>query len=222
MPITASVGGSARQDPIPAGSHHAICFGVVAIGTQPSKIEEYVPKKKVVLIWELPEERGDFGEKSNVPRTISKRYTLSMNPKANLRKDLESWRGRPFTDVEAAKFDIGALIGANCMVNVVHTERNGSQYANVTALMPIPKGMSKRTNENPNLYFNLEEAIDAAMVAGAKDVDFPANLPPWLVEASQESDEYKAFIGAASAPKPAAAAKPAPKQQDLEGEGVPF
>jgi hypothetical protein len=219
MPITASVGG-AKKEPVPAGSHHAICYGVVAVGTQPSLIADYKPQKKVMLLWELPLERGDFGEKKDVPRGISKRYTLSMNPKASLRKDLESWRGKPFSDADAAKFDIGALIGANLMINVVHTEKGGATYANVAALMPLPKGMNKMTNENPSLYFNLEEAINDAFVAGLKDIEFPATMSPWLVEDCKKSGEYISFLGKVNS-KPIAPA-PAPKQASLATEEVPF
>lgn len=219
MPITASVGGGSKKEPISAGSHHAICYGVVAIGTQPSNIAEFAPKKKVCLLWELPQERGDFGDRTNVPRGISKRYTLSMNPKASLRKDLESWRGKPFSDADAAKFDIGALIGANLFINVVHTERNGSVYGNVAALMPLPKGMNKMTNENPSLYFNLDEAINAAFADGKKDVEFPAAMPPWLIEDCKKSEEYIFFLGKASKP---AAPVAAPKQASLPSEDVPF
>lgn len=219
MPITAKVGGQ-KKDPVPAGSHHAICYGVVAVGTQPSSIPEFKPAKKVILLWELPQERGDFGDKINVPRGISKWYTLSMHPKSNLRKDLESWRGRPFTDSEAAKFDIGTLIKANLMLNVVHSEKSGSTYSNVAALMPLPKGMNKMTNENPSLYFNLEEAINDSFVSGARDIEFPAGMPAWLIEDCKKSEEYTSFLGKASA-KPAVPA-PAPKQASLDTEEVPF
>lgn len=218
MPITAPVG-AAKKDPVAAGSHHAICYGVVAVGTQKSSVAEFKPQKKVMLLWELPQERGDFGDKKDVPRGISKRYTLSMNPKASLRKDLESWRGKPFNDAEAARFDIGALIGANLMLNVVHTERNGATYANVAALMPLPKGMTKMTNENPSIYFNLEEAINEAFVNGDKDITFPAGLSPWVIEDCKQAEEYISFIGKVS--KPAAPA-PVAKQASLATEEVPF
>lgn len=221
MPITASVGGGARQSPIAAGSHHAVCYGVVAIGTQPSSDPKFKPKKKVILLWELPNERGDYGEKTNVPRVISKKYTLTMNPKGSLRPDLESWRGKPFSDADASRFDVAALIGANCFLNIVHAERNGSTYANVAALMPLPKGMPKITNEYPNLYFNLEEAINGAFADGKTDVEFPVNLTPWLIEDCKKSEEYLSFLGKVSKP-PVSSYAPAPKQASLPSEDVPF
>jgi hypothetical protein len=43
---------------------------------------------------------------------VQKRYTLSSHKKSTLRRDLEAWRGRPFTDSQADDFDIDMLIGA--------------------------------------------------------------------------------------------------------------
>jgi hypothetical protein len=68
-----------------------------------------------------------------------------LHEKARLRKDLESWRGRAFTDAELKNFDLEVLIGANCLLNVVQSSKNGSTYANVSAVMPIKKGMDKIT-----------------------------------------------------------------------------
>lgn len=221
MPITAPVGGT-KSEPISAGAHHAICYGVCSIGVQPTASKEYAPKKKVVIMWELPNERADFGEKKDQARTTSRRYTLSMNPKASLRKDLENWRGKPFTDAEAAKFDISTLIGANCMLNIVHAERNGTVYADVNTIMPMMKGMPKRTNENPPLYFSIEEAIDTAMVNNAPDIEFPGNTPEWLKLRAKESAEYVGYIGEKNTPKAAPAPAPKVVQASLGDESTPF
>lgn len=225
MPITAPLGGT-KSEPVTAGAHHAICYGVVAIGTQPTVSKEYAAKKKVTLLWELPNERADFGEKKDQVRVVSRSYTLSMNPKASLRKDLENWRGRPFTDEEAVKFDISTLMGANCMLNVVHEERGGSVYANVAAIMPLPKGMPKKTNENPPLYFNVEEGIEAALMKHAADLEYPANLPPWIIERIKKSGEYLAYTGKAAEAKSNNGTQIGPKPvAEVQGElskDVPF
>jgi hypothetical protein len=220
MPITAPVGGS-KSEPISAGAHHAICYGVVSIGTQPTQSKEYAPKKKVVILWELPNERADFGEKKDQARSTSRRYTLSMNPKASLRKDLENWRGRPFTDTEAAKFDISSLIGANCFINCVHEDRAGTVYANVASIMPLPKGMPKKTNENPPMYFSVEEAIENAMITLTPDIEFPSNLPGWLQERVKACGEYISYCGEKNTPKAPAPAAPKATQASL-GEDTPF
>lgn len=191
MPIKADT--KSKTPPVAAGTYTAVCYGVLAVGTQAPKDSKFPPKKKVIIVWELPDERGTFDGKDQ-PRAVSKKYTLSLNEKASLRKDLESWRGRQFTDAELGTFEIDRLIGANCMLNIIHVEKAGNTYVNVAGVVPVPKGMPKRGHENNRLYFNLEEAIDTALVTG-EPVEFPATMPEWMVEMAKESEEYKAFLG---------------------------
>ena len=81
---------------------------------------------KVMLTWELPEELAVFNEdKGPEPYSVSKTYTLSMHEKSTLRKDLESWRGKGFTELEAAKFDITKLLGVPCLLTI--TRQPGKQ-----------------------------------------------------------------------------------------------
>ena len=65
-----------------------------------------------------------------------------MHEKAALRKDLESWRGKPFTAQELEGFDLEALLSVGCFINVMHQTREGQTYANVAAVMRLPKGMT--------------------------------------------------------------------------------
>ena len=58
-----------------------------------------------------------------------------------MRKDLESWRGRPFTDSELEGFDLDNLLSVPAMISVVHNAVQGSVYANVAAIMKLPKGV---------------------------------------------------------------------------------
>ena len=214
MPIKADAGVS-NTPPVSVGSHQAVCYGVVAIGTQPS--EKFTPRKKVIIFWELPHERGDFGDKKNVPRTISKRYTLSLGERASLKADLENWRGKPFSDGELSTFEIDRLIGANCLLSVQHESKGPKTYANVTAVMPLTKGMARANQELPKVYFNLDEALERALVENAP-VYFPPELPEWVVNLCKASEEYVAHAGG----KPAAQPSEAPASQSLQDETVPF
>ena len=54
------------------------------------------------------------------PRAISETYTNSLGEKANLRKMLENWRGRAFTQEEMDGFDLRNVLGKACMISVVH------------------------------------------------------------------------------------------------------
>lgn len=74
------------------------------------------------------------------PFTVRKIYTASLHEKSNLHKDLKAWRGRPFTAEELAGFDLEKVLGAPCQVLVQHTEKDGSVWANVAAVMKAAPG----------------------------------------------------------------------------------
>lgn len=126
--------------PAPAGVHQGICCDVIDKGMV---TEEYEGRKrtthKVVIVWQINESDPE----THLRYTVSKRYTVSQHEKATLRKDLQSWRGRPFTNDELRGFDLDHVLGVNALLNVVHNERDGNVYANVEAVMPIPKGTPK-------------------------------------------------------------------------------
>jgi hypothetical protein len=94
-------------------------------------------KHKIVIVWKIDENLDDGG-----PFFVRRRYTCSLHEKAILRRDLESWRGRPFTDQELQAFDLENLLSVGCLTNVIHETRNGSVYANVASVMRLPRGMT--------------------------------------------------------------------------------
>jgi len=127
--------------PAPEGTHQAVCVDVIDKGMQPNPFKDGALQHKVDLAWQIGELRDD-GKRF----VIYKRYTASLNEKATLRHDLESWRGKPFTAAELKGFDLESVIGANCLLNVVHraSQSDASRiYANVAAVMPLLKGMTK-------------------------------------------------------------------------------
>lgn len=153
MPLVMPAKGSDFSPP-PEGNHVAVCFRVVDLGTQETSFKGEAKRAHQILIsWELPEEKMDDGR----PFTIGRKYTYSSSTKSNLRKDLESWRGKPFEDWELGEFDIGKLLGAGCMLNVMHEERNGNTYANIKAIARLPKGLPTPTVENPPVCFSLSD-----------------------------------------------------------------
>ena len=68
---------------------------------------------------------------------VNKEYTLSLSKKANLTKDLASWRGKPFEAGE--KIDLEKLIGANCILTVGENEKG---YNVIEAIKPNTKGLT--------------------------------------------------------------------------------
>jgi hypothetical protein len=222
MPI--NVSNKTKSDPVPAGTHHAVCYGIIAVGTQPS--EKFTPRQKIIVCFEIPAERITIKDQ-DLPRGISKRYTLSLNEKSSLRKDLQSWRGKPFTQEELNGFDVSKVIGSNCLISVLHSDRAGAVYADISGISALPRQMASVRPENTPLYFNLLESIDLAKKTGNTDVNWPSELPAWVQKICSQADEYLAFRGGESADSPAAKTiGKLMETQDLAAEGdsesVPF
>lgn len=122
--------------PAPEGTHQAVCVDVIDKGEMETP---WGQKRKIDIRWQISElmENGK-------PFIVQKRYTASLNEKAVLRHDLQAWRGKPFTFDELAQFDIETVIGANCLVNVIHRKGSkGGTFANVASVAPLVRGMSK-------------------------------------------------------------------------------
>lgn len=149
------------QNPIPEGVHIAKCYAIYDIGTQEKIWQEEVKfKRQVVIAFEIPEERiiiEKDGEKKDLPRAISKLYTLSLYKSAPLRKDLEAWRGKMFTKEELAGFDLKNVAGKSCMLQIVHEpKKDGSGiWVNINSLMSLPGGAKHEGTENPVVVWSI-------------------------------------------------------------------
>lgn len=137
MPIYASSGKKGKFEPCPAGPQVGVLVDVIDLGM---KETAYGQKHKVRLVWQTSELMTN-----DKPFVVSREYNLSLNEKATLRKDLESWRGKKFTDTEAEAFDLETLLGINGTLNVIHTEPtpDGKIWANVLSIAPMMKGMPR-------------------------------------------------------------------------------
>ena len=121
---------------VSAGIMQAVCYASWDIGIQKKEyMGEYLEYHQVMLAFE-GEEIDDRGERMK----LNKFYTLSLGIKANLRKDLESWYGRTLTEKELADgIETDTLIGKNCMLNIVLSDKG---KAKVTAVMPLMKNLT--------------------------------------------------------------------------------
>ena len=150
MPTVESGAGFER---CPEGNHLAVCYEVIDLGTQETTWEgETKRQRKIWIGWETTSEQMEDGR----PFVIGRRYTFSSHEKSTLRKDLESWRGKKFTDEEIAKFDIKSLIGCACFLNVVHSTKGDRTYANITTVAALPKGTATPELVNPKTYVSLD------------------------------------------------------------------
>lgn len=134
----------------PQGNHVATCYQVIDLGFQESNWQGNISwKHKVFVNFELSNEKMKDGR----PFSVGARYTLSLHEKAELRKALESWRGRGFTEQELEGFDLFNILDKPAMVNVQHNEG----YANIAAVTPLPKGMEAPKKENETIFYSLDD-----------------------------------------------------------------
>ena len=132
---------------VPAGTHMAICYGIVDLGTQAYSYQgEQKQARQCRVLWELHGEDAD-GQPLTLddgrPLSLSQRYTLSLAEKAKLRKTLISWRGREFTAAELRGFDLRTIIGAPCMLTVTHAVKGDKTFANVDTVTAVPAALKK-------------------------------------------------------------------------------
>jgi hypothetical protein len=177
MGTTAKAGGT-EFPKAPAGTHIARCYQVIDLGHQKIVFQGQEQwKHKVLLSWELCNELMTEGESTGKPFSISNRYTLSLSDKSILGPMLEAWRGKPFSPSEREGFDIKNVLGAYCMLNVVHNTEGDKTYANVSAVMALPKGSEKPAPANKNIYFDLDN----------DDINV---LPEWIQNIIKKSREF--------------------------------
>lgn len=181
MPILATDTGGKDFKKVPPGAHFAICNMVVDCGLQEGFQKK--PQHKIYIRWEVPDERVAYekdGKAIEGPCSIGRFYTLSLSEKANLRKDLENWRGRTFTEDELKGFDIENVLGKPCQIMVTHDQSGTKTYANVTGLMGVSKDQKERASkakpENEPISFSLDDPDEKKF----------GRLPNWLQEKINE------------------------------------
>lgn len=172
-------------EPAPAGTHIARCYGCVSLGTQHSEL--FADAFKVMLLFELPFEtvKMDGGE---MPMTISKEYTLSLGKKSNLRKHLDSWRGRPFNENELAGFEVSKVVGAPCQLTIVHTKNTqGNTYAKIEAITGLAKGMTCPEQKHKSIKYEISDGNEQTS-------EVFKSLPEWIRKKIQACEEWNPQI----------------------------
>lgn len=158
----------------PQGVHHAVCCDVVDLGIVSTPFGD---KSQVQIRWQV-----DLANSKGDRYVVRKNYTRTLAPKANLRKDLEMWRGRPMTEKETEMFDLERLLGINCQIQVMHKlADNGSVYANVVAVLPIAKNVAKIAVENYQRQKDREQAQDDPRPGSVREAD------PWSAPDSPQT-----------------------------------
>lgn len=194
----AKVTASAQRDfkLVPAGSHAAICNLVAHMGLQNgSYMGKPKVQPKVYLRFQIPAERIEWekdGTKHEGPMSIGATYTESLSEKANLRKVLEGWRSRAFTDAELAGFELFNVLGLPCMISVIHdTWEDGSTHASIQSISKMPKGMPAPVLEGDILKYDAEHTAELT------------KLPEWLQK--KIAEQVKPENKVRATPEPVAA-----------------
>ena len=144
-------GGGDFEQPEP-GTYAAICYRIIDLGTQYGEYQGVPNEKEQTLISFELNELMTTGDSAGKPFVVSKFYTTSLGKKANLRRDLESWRGRAFTDEELAGFDPKNILGKSCMLSLTMTDKGKIKISTISKL---PKGMNAPAPVNPQVFFTL-------------------------------------------------------------------
>lgn len=173
MALIVSDTGGGDFTPAPEGTHFGACDMVVDLGKQKTSFQGVDSVKHQIYVrWQIPGERIEWtdgnGEKKEGPVVIGKTYTASLGEKSNLRKDLQSWRGRAFTEAELKGFDISKLLGVGATISIVHNHKEGKTYANIGAIGGLPKNMPAIQVENGTMLYDPDH------------LDTFEKLPKWL------------------------------------------
>lgn len=209
-PLLAPVGAPPRPTP-EGGNHIGRLYSIVDLGTHLETIKgDKKVMRKFIFTWELPELLHNFtGEGVKEPFAVSNRFTYSMNAKANLRKFIDNWRGKPLTDDEAAAFDIGKMLGQPCLVNLIVKPKTegGGNTAYVGGCSKLMKGQVCPKPYNRPVEYRIEYGQDPTF----------KELPEWQQKIIMESHEFK---GVSAAQPDSTAATDA--QADAADDAPPF
>ena len=171
---------------IDAGTYQAVCVELLDIGLRESNtfdkagvINGTTEKAKICIVWELTETRED-GKRF----VFCKEYVNSLHEKATLRKDLNSWRGVPFSAEELKGFDLEKVINTNCMVNIeAYKKQSGGEGRKIASVGKLMKGLEKiqasETYQRPKFIDDILRAqhIDNVGIEGHSEENPSDNLP---------------------------------------------
>ncbi len=165
-------------EPLAPGTYVARCVNVVDLGVQKTP---FGGKEKVYFGFEVPSERVEWTDKQGVehegPAFIGSTYTLSINDNSILGQHLTGWRGKAFTPEEREGFDLFNVLGAPCMLSVVHDTNGTKVYANINSISRMPKGQKAPEAESELIGYT------------PGDPQFAGNfdkLPEWLQKKVQD------------------------------------
>jgi len=182
MALTISESGGGSFEQAPKGNHNATCYRLIDVGTHDETYEgETKQRHSIFIYWELNDTKMEDGQ----PFSIMKQYTLSLNEKSALFKDLCAWRKKQFTDEERKAFNLTTILGMTCDLDIGETKTGNSK---VIAVYSPDGGAKKNPTVNEQIAFDIDEYVD-----GNKDmISSWVDLPSWVQTKIDDSFEVKA------------------------------
>lgn len=179
---------SQKRDIIPSGSYPARCISMIDIGTIPTEWQgEKKSRTLIRLKFELPTLTKVFNpEKGEQPYVIERQFTKSLHEKSALLPFLNNWRGKALTPDDCQAFDLSKLLGAECMLSIVHNSSGDKTYANIGGISTLPKGLECPAQFNHSFIWDYNDYFNADAITS--DNDF---IPSWLQETIKTSSEWR-------------------------------
>ena len=147
--ITAK-GSDVKFTPHPEGQFVAQCVDAIDLG---EKVEDYpgTPEKlvhKCALVFRTGEKNPETHEFID----IAQEFTVSMGEKANLRKALESWRGKPYSEAQIEEgVPIHKLTSNWALLTIAQKRSNkGRTYAFIQSIVGVPVAMRQSLPQFPS------------------------------------------------------------------------
>lgn len=169
--------GNTDFEPAPADMHNGVCIGVFDIGTHEGM---YGAKRKVRLLFEI-----DSPRKDGKNFTVSADFGFTISKKATLRKIIEGWRGKEFTEAEEdAGYDLGKLVGQPASIQVLHSK--DGKWANIGTISKIMKGITPLKPSYPLCTFFFDD----------HGKNIPDGTPDWIAKKIKLSQEWTGKKGA--------------------------
>jgi len=160
----------------PMGIHNVVCCQLVDLGTQEKEWQgKVIGKSPMINIgFEFVDITNEADGETYHPLWGIKE-TNSLGKKANMRKLLEGWRGKAFTEDELKGFDLEKLLGLSCQL-VVQPNTKGNPK-----VVAITKAPAKFGGNRDLHSFWFDEGFDGTL---------PDWIPEWMQEIIQQSDEF--------------------------------
>jgi len=188
------------------GIYHATCFRMVDLGTQDNTYKGETNKRlQVRLDFEITEaldpDTNQVLMADGRPFGVGKEYTASLFESANLRKDLESWRGKSFTQEELDSLELTDFLGCTVKIEVGLTQQTAEFAGGNPKIMRLSEprnGTEQVATVNPQVAFDMSvycDEFNGNSNANSKAMcDVFEELLPFIKETVEKSYEYRAAV----------------------------